>query len=86
MWHITEALLHERVFTQIHRRHHYEAGDREVIEQAVDLHGLGVGKVLEGTHLQAYKDKLAKINSVFEDELEGLVDDILDGDDILDME
>ena len=86
VWHITEALLHERVFTQIHGRHQYEAGDGETIEQAVDLHGLGVGKVLEGTHLQAYKDKLAKINSVFEDELEGLVDDILDGDDILDME
>ena len=42
--------------------------------------------MLEGTHLQAYKDKLAKTNGVFADELEGLVDDILDADDILDME
>src|SRR5579859_638664 len=68
--HITEALLHERVFTQSHGRHHYEAGDGGIIQQAVDLHGLGVGKVLEGTYIQGYRDKLAKVNGVFEHEVD----------------
>jgi len=76
--HITEALLHERVFTRTPGRHHYEAGDEGTIEEAVDLHGLGIRKVVEGTHLQAYRDKLAKVNGAFEVELETLVDDILE--------
>jgi hypothetical protein len=86
--HITEALLRERVFTRTPGRHRYdagdgetiehEAGDGETIEQAVDLHGLGVGKVLESTHLQTYKDKLAKVNGVWEVNEERLLDDIFE--------
>ena len=84
--HITEALLHERVFTHTPGRHHYEAGDGQTIEQAVDLHGLGARKVMEGTHLRAYKRKLAKVNGDFEVELEPLVDDIFEVEDIDDSD
>jgi hypothetical protein len=68
--HITEALLHECVFTKIPGRHHYQAGDGETIQEAVDLHGLGAGKLLDGTYIQAYKDKLTKVNGAFDVELQ----------------
>lgn len=74
---IVEALLQERVFTQTSGRHSYAAGNGEAIEQAVDLHGRGVEKLLKCTYIQAYRDKLAKTNGVSED-LESLVDEILD--------
>jgi hypothetical protein len=81
VWHITEALLRERVFTGTPGRHHYETGDGEIIEQAVDLHGLGVGNVMDATHLQAYKDKLVKVNGAFEIE-EIPIDDIFEAEEI----
>ena len=80
--HIMEALLHERVFTQTPGGHHYEAGDGQTIEQAVDLHRLGVGKVVEATHLQTYKDKLARANGAFEVERETLLDDIFEVEEV----
>ncbi len=80
--HITEALLRERVFTWTPRWHHYDAGDGQTIEEAVDLHGLGAGKVCDSTHLEAYKEKLAKVNGAFEVDLGTLLDDILEVEDV----
>jgi len=78
--HITEALLQEGVFTQTRGRHCYKAGAGETIEQAVDLYGSGVQKLWAGTHLQAYKDKIAKTNGVVGEDIDLLEDEILDRD------
>ncbi|HEU0049556.1 MAG TPA: hypothetical protein VFQ43_18360 [Nitrososphaera sp.] len=78
--HITEALLRERVFTRTSRRHSYDMGNGEAIQQAVDLHGRGVKKLLDGTYLQAYRDKLAKTNGIVEEDWVALVDEILDAE------
>lgn len=83
---ITEALLRERVFTWTPGRHHYEGGDGETIEQAVDLHGLGLQKTIDGTYLQTYKDRLEKVNGGFEVELETLLDDILEMEEVNDFD
>ena len=83
---ITEELLHERVFTRTPGRHYYEGGDEETIEQAIDLHGLGLQKVIDGTYLKTYKDRLERINGDFEVEVEMLeVDDIIEMEDIDDF-
>jgi hypothetical protein len=47
----------------------------------VDLHGLGIGKVLDATHLQTYKDKLAKVNGAIEVE-ETLLDDVFEAEEV----
>ncbi len=77
VWNIMEALLQERVFTQTSGWHSYITSNGEAIQQAVDLHGWDVEKLFKDTHIQAYRDKLAKTNGILED-LELLVDEILD--------
>ena len=49
---------------------------------AVDLHRLGVGKVVEATHLQTYKDKQVRVNGAFKVERETLVNDIFKANEV----
>lgn len=80
---ITEALLREGVFKKVSGRRFYKAGGgEEAIEEAVDLYGSGVHKLWEGTHLNAYKEKLGKTNGLFGEDIDQLADEILDRDGI----
>jgi hypothetical protein len=78
--HIVEALLQEKVFIRTLGRHCYQAGAGEAIEEAVDLYGSGAQKLLEGTHLQRYKDKMKKANGFVAEDIELLENEILDID------